>query len=464
MKTRLIAGISLLAHPLAGIAYEKPDIIYILADDLGFADVGFNGSDIQTPNLDRIARQGVQLNNYYVCPVSSPTRAGLMTGRYPIHFGMMRAVVKPDLNFGVDTNEEMLPEMLAKAGYDYRGAFGKWHLGHHQTKWLPHNRGFTQFIGCYNGAIDYFKKTRNKTPDWHHNGKPLKEAGYSTDLIGQHTVEFIESVPKDKPYFAYVAFNAPHAPFDAKPEDIAKYPNIEDKKKRYAAMVDCMDQNIGKILEAAEKRGNLDNTFIVFSSDNGGVKAIANNGLMRSGKTYTYEGGIRVAACAMWEKGGITGGKIIRERMGYIDMFPTFKHVAYNGKKMPKAKNPLDGENVLDLMKGKKRTKDRIWFSYLDYDSKTKTERLGVNYGDWKLVVMRPAPDNNKPGVATVCELFKLDDKNQEVTVVENKEMEAKLLKSLEEFLSDNKQKKQVGRSGDGIKGFKPEPDWEPTR
>ncbi|MFI3267452.1 MAG: sulfatase-like hydrolase/transferase, partial [Rikenellaceae bacterium] len=452
MKNKLLTGVSLLAIPLAVVAQEQPDIIYILADDLGYADVGFHGSDIKTPNIDRIARQGVQLENYYVCPVSSPTRAGLMTGRYPINFGMMRAGVKPQHDYGVDLDEEMLPQMLEKAGYDYRGCFGKWHIGHNQSKWHPQNRGFTQFVGCLNGAVDYFTRVREGQPDWHQNGETLVEEGYSTDLIGKHAIEFIENTPKDKPYFAYVAFTAPHVPLQAKDEDLLKYPDRKGNDRTYAAMVDCMDQNIGKILEAVEKRGNLDNTIIIFSSDNGGKVGTANNGIMRSGKTFTYEGGIRVAACAMWKNGGVVGGKVIRERMGYIDIFPTLRAIAYEGNEIPADKNPLNGEDILSYMKGEKRSENRMWFSYLDYDSKTMVERLGVNYGDWKLVVSRPAPDNNiVPTPETTCELFKLNDENEEQTPIDNKEIEAMLLDGLEEFLT-LKQPVQIGRSNDGVK------------
>lgn len=461
MRTKLCLGLGLLYVSGTVTAASQPDIIYILADDLGYADVGFNGSDIQTPNLDRIAREGVHLENYYVCPVSSPTRAGLMTGRYPIHFGLMRGVVKPDQKFGLSIDEEMLPEMLAKAGYDSRGCFGKWHLGHLESKYHPHNRGFTQYVGCLNGSIDHFKKIRNGQLDWHHNGDVLVEEGYATDLIAKHTVEFIESSPTDKPYFAYVAFTAPHAPLQAKEEDIAKYPHRKGAKQKYAAMVDCMDQNIGKILEAVEKRGNLDNTLIIFSSDNGGVfDGGADNGLMRSGKTYTYEGGIRVAACAMWKDGGVAGGKVIRERMGYIDLFPTLRAIAYEGQKIPADKNPLDGENVIDYMRGERRAKSRMWYSYIDYDSKTMIERLGVNYGDWKLVVTRPAPDNDQtPLPETTYELFKLNENNQELECVENTKIEKKLSKGLDKFMTF-KQSTRVGRSLDGIKNFKPPLNW----
>ncbi|MFR9621048.1 MAG: sulfatase-like hydrolase/transferase [Rikenellaceae bacterium] len=445
MKTKHLLAAAVAVAPSVVMA-SQPDIIYILADDLGYADVGFNGSDIQTPNIDRIARQGVQLQNYYVCPVSTPTRAGLMTGRYPIQFGLMRGVIKPYMDFGLDLDEQLLPEMLAEAGYNHRGCFGKWHLGHARSEWWPHNRGFTEFVGCLNGALDFFNHTRDGELDWHHNGESLHEEGYATDLIANHAIEFIESVPIDEPYFAYIPFNAPHAPIQAKKEDIAKYPNRSGKSATYAAMVDCMDQNIGRILEVVEKRGNLDNTIIIFSSDNGGTGS-ADNGVMRGSKTYTYEGGIRVAACAMWPAGEVSGGQIITERMGYIDIFPTLRAAAYDGVAIPADHKPLDGRDVMPLMQGEQwRGKDRMWFSYLDHTDDSRMERLGVNYGKWKLVVTRPAPDNQQqPQPETLCELFELNEQNQELEVVENSKMEKLLLKELKRFLAQ-KQQARVGR------------------
>nr|WP_303921257.1 sulfatase-like hydrolase/transferase [Draconibacterium sediminis] len=225
---------------------SKPNIIIILADDLGYADVGFHGSDIKTPHIDRIASEGVVLEQYYACPMCSPTRAGLMTGRYPIRFGLMRAVVPPQRVFGMPPEETTIAEMLSEAGYKYRGITGKWHLGHQEKRWTPANQGFTFFEGCHNGAVDYFTQDRNGERDWQELTKPSEKTGYTTDLIGNAAIEFIQSVPKDEPFFLYVPFTAPHSPFQAKDEDLEKYPNRQGDKKTYAAMVDCMDQNIGQ--------------------------------------------------------------------------------------------------------------------------------------------------------------------------------------------------------------------------
>ncbi len=166
-------------------APSRPNIVILLADDLGWRDVSFHGGEIATPHIDRIAAEGVQLNRFYVCPVCSPTRAALMTGRYPIRFGLMRTVVTPWRDFGLSTDEVTLADMLAKAGYEHRGVFGKWHLGHRRLKWHPLQRGFTHFRGHYNGNLDYFTHLREGERDWHVDYEPSDEEGYTTDLIGK---------------------------------------------------------------------------------------------------------------------------------------------------------------------------------------------------------------------------------------------------------------------------------------
>ena len=421
---------------------RKPNIILILADDLGYADVGFHGSDIQTPNIDRLANEGVRLENFYVTPMCSPTRAGLLTGRYPIRFGMMRAVLPPQRHYGLDLEEDLLPEMLARAGYNYRGAIGKWHLGKAEEQWLPINQGFTHFVGCYEGAIDYFSHHRNGKLDWHKNGKLYEKEGYSTDLIAQESVNFITRVPKDEPYFLYVPFNAPHSPFQAKKSDLLKYPNRNGKSKTYAAMVDCMDQGIGKILEAVEKRGDLENTFILFMSDNGGVNEIGDNSPMKGSKLTTYEGGIRVAAVAYMKNSLISGGKTNTDRMGYIDIFPTFKELA--GYKELEV-NKLDGTSILNSLKGIEKLPNRDWYSYIDQND-DRRQRLAVHSGNWKAVIVQDAPDalNKRESKE---ELFYLQgDHVEDSNAIESHKTEFENLKSkIDEFLKLIKPD-QVGR------------------
>jgi len=435
---------------------DKPNIVVIVADDLGYGDVGFHGSDIQTPNLDRLVSEGVSLEQFYVAPVCSPTRAGLMTGRYPIRFGMMRSVIPPQRNFGMDTNEDTLAQMLARAGYEHRVCIGKWHLGHAQKKWHPTRRGFTQFVGCYNGAIDYFTHERNGELDFHRNDDSYRIEGYSTDIFANESVEFLDSVPSGEPYFLYVPFNAPHGPIQAKEEDIAKYGHREGDKQIYAAMVDCMDQGIGRILEAIERRGETENTLVLFFSDNGGVARIASNGSQRGAKTTPYQGGIRVAAAARWPKGGIEGGKTIHTRMGYIDMMPTIKEAIGLEEE---AKNPFDGLSVLNAIRGEETLPDRSWFTYYDQDS-PENEKLAVNYDQSKLVVHRPAPDGDRSKPAEI-ELFAIQEDSQEADnrVALEGEKSEELLSEIDQFLS-LKPKTQIARFREGAREFQAPEEW----
>ena len=416
----------------------KPNIVIILADDLGWADVGYHGAKTSTPNIDRLASDGVRLENFHVCPLCSPTRAGLLTGRWPIRYGMGEAVITPWRKYGLPTSERTLADLLAKAGYERRGIVGKWHLGHYEKKYLPLNRGFTSFYGLYNGEFDYFTHKREGELDWHKDFETCRDEGYTTDLIGQEAVRFIEQSPAGKPFFLYVPFNAPHLPLQAKEEDKAKYAHIEDEKKRtYAAMVDSMDQSIGKILEAIDAKGIADNTFVLFLSDNGAIQ-YGDNGPWRSSKGTVYEGGVRVPAAVRWPA-GIRGERVVDAMMGFIDIYPTIKRIA--GVTGPDP-NPLDGQDMLDVIRGNVLAPKRDWFSYIAQGTPDQT---AVCDGEWKLVVrggsvLDVEPDGTalprgRTGDLSI-ELFCLENDPGETTnlAAERPEIVARLLKSLKEF------------------------------
>jgi len=463
---RLGAGAALLSMSPPGRCEEniarKPNIIIILADDLGWADVGYHGGKISTPSIDRLAREGVRMENFHACPLCSPTRAGLMTGRWPIRYGMGESVITPWRQYGLPTTERTLADLVAKAGYERRGAVGKWHLGHYRKKYLPLNRGFTHFYGHYNGAFDYFTHKREGQLDWHRNFETCRDEGYSTDLIGREAVRFVEESPAGKPFFLYVPFNAPHLPLQAKEQDVAKYDNIENEKKRiYAAMVDSMDQAIGKILDAVDTRGIADNTFVLFFSDNGGT-SYGDNTPWRGGKGSVYEGGVRVPAAVRWP-GGITGGRSVDAMMGYIDVYPTVKRIAGVTESDP---NPIDGRDMLDVIRGRAKAPDRDWFSYI---AQGNPDKAAICDGSWKLAVVggsvldvtpeqavRPGRSKARPSV----ELFRLDRDPGEQTnlVAERPEIVAKLLERLKEF-------RRLKISGvpdfrDGRQGFRAPRDW----
>ena len=318
-----------------------PHVVLIVADDLGWADVSYHGGYVKTPAIDRLAREGVELDRFYVCPMCSPTRAGLMTGRYPIRYGLARAVIPPWRNFGLDTAEVTLPQVLARAGYKHRGMFGKWHLGHLDAKWHPLARGFTHFRGHYNGAIDYFTHLREGERDWHVDYTPSDEQGYTTDLIADAASRFIAKHAKDGPLFCYVPFNAPHSPFQAPQKYLDRYKHLpEGRKRTLAAMITCMDDGIGRILAAIDRAGIKQNTLVWFFSDNGGIRGVAENNLpLRGNKLDVFEGGVRVPACVRWPA-GLQGGRKVTAPLANIDVLPTLMRVAgikeHGGR-------PLDG-------------------------------------------------------------------------------------------------------------------------
>ena len=380
-------------------AETKPNIVIILADDLGWADVGFHSSRIPTPNIDRIAQEGVELDRFYVFPMCSPTRAGLMTGRYPIRFGMARSVIPPWRIFGLDPDEITLPEALGQLGYSHRGIFGKWHLGHNHSKWHPNNQGFTHFHGHYNGAIDYFTLSRENERDWHLNEKSSPETGYATDLIATAASKFIvHRAKEEEPFLCYVPFNAPHSPFQAPDKYIKKFqhlvnPSAKGKNKSLrqvvAAMVSCMDEGIGKILKAIESSGEADNTIVWFFSDNGGIGGLPKNNLpLRGNKLDVWEGGVRVAAAMRWPSGGVKDGRKISVPLSCIDVIPTLIR-ATGGGDVSFGNKPFDGRDVLDVLQGKRKRLDRELYFYHGQAGESK-EKIAIRTAKWKLVIHGP--------------------------------------------------------------------------
>lgn len=371
---------------IAGVAAETkpaPNIVFILADDLGWNDVGFNGSEIKTPNLDRIAASGARLNQFYVLPVCSPTRAALLTGRYPIRSGMQSGVVRPWSPYGLPPEERTLAQALKKTGYT-TALIGKWHLGHARPEFLPTWLGFDHQYGHHLGMIDYYKHTRLDEHDWHRNDKRLKEEGYATTLIGKEAARIIGHHDFEKPLFLYVPFNAPHTPLQAPEEYIQRYRSIEDESRRiFAAMVTCMDDEIGRIVKALETRGVSANTIVMFTSDNGGpVRQGASNHPFRGGKTDLYEGGVRVPACAMWP-GSIQPGTVVNEPVHIVDVFPTLVLLAGGSIDQPL---PLDGRDIrATITKGAKSPHQEILLN-------VEPTRGAIRQGDWKLIVAGPLP------------------------------------------------------------------------
>jgi len=217
----------------AGNAPQKPNIVFLLADDLGSHDVSWRGSDIQTPHLDKLALAGARLDQFYVQPVCSPTRAALVTGRYPFRHGLQVGVVRPWAQYGLPLDERTLPQALTEAGYE-TAITGKWHLGHFRPEYLPTRRGFQHQYGHYNGALDYFTHIRDGGFDWHRDDRENHDEGYSTHLIAREAVRRIHERDKARPLFLYVPFNAVHAPHQVPDRYTEPYASIKGTRRTYA--------------------------------------------------------------------------------------------------------------------------------------------------------------------------------------------------------------------------------------
>jgi len=378
-------------------AADKPNIVYIVADDLGWKDVGYHGSDIQTPNLDILAASGARLEQFYAQPMCTPTRAALMTGRYPFRYGLQTLVIPAGYSYGLPADEWLLPQALKEAGYK-TAIIGKWHIGHGDQKFWPRQRGFDYQYGPMIGEIDYFTHKEHDTVDWYRDNKKLIEEGYSTTLLGNDAVKLISAHDTAKPLYLYLAFNAPHTPYQATQEYLDEYKQIADPSRRaYAASITAMDDQIGRVVEALQKKGMRDNTIIFFQSDNGGTrnakfagtgfdlsktKIPCDNSPYREGKGSLYEGGTRVVALANWPD-HIKWGTIVDGMIHVVDTYPTLAKLA--GASTAKCK-PLDGMDVWStISQGAASPRTELVYNI-------EALRAGLRQDDWKLIWRAPLP------------------------------------------------------------------------
>lgn len=382
-----LAGAFALAATLASAAdAPRPNIVILLADDLGYADVGFaGGKTIRTPNLDKLAAAGARLDDYYVQPLCSPTRAAMLTGRYPMRYGLQVGVLRPWEQRGLPVEERLLPQALKSAGYT-TDIVGKWHLGHNDPKYLPTARGFDRQYGHYNGQIDYYTHERDGGFDWHRNDKVARDEGYSTHLIAREAVRLIEGYSSATPFFLYVPFNAVHSPWQVPEKYKEPYGQLEEPRRTYAGMLAAMDEAVGQIDAALQQRGLRKNTLILFSSDNGGPAPgkVTDNGKFRGGKGGVYEGGTRVCAFATWD-GRIKPGSSVSSPLHAVDWYPTLLKLA--GVPVAPGRT-IDGRDIWPVLeKGVSLPEREILIN-------TTPTTGAIRVGDWKLV-LRPAGDDS---------------------------------------------------------------------
>jgi arylsulfatase A-like enzyme len=369
-----------------GASAAQPNVVIFLADDLGWADVGFRGGPIDTPSIDRLAREGAELHRFYTTPICSPTRAALMTARDPMRLGVAYGVIMPWHNIGIHPDEHFMPESFRAAGYQ-TSMVGKWHLGHAQQTYHPNERGFDHFYGHLHTEVGYFPPFANQGgKDFQRNGESISDEGYETDLLATEASRWIRERDPKRPFFLYVPFIAPHTPLDAPDELKEKYADLDDdrvparsrntdRSRRiakwtfrpsarplYAAVVEGMDRAIGRVLETLDAEGLAEETIVLFFSDNGGAAYAtggADNAPLRGGKGETFEGGIRVVSLLRWP-GQVEAGSKVESIMSAMDVFPTLAEAAA----VPVlAKRDLDGRSLWPAIRdGKAMSRSDLLF------------------------------------------------------------------------------------------------------
>lgn len=390
-------------------AAQQPNIIVMVADDLGWNDVGFHGGDIDTPALDRLASEGVELHRFYTTPICSPTRAALMTGRDPIRLGLAYGVILPWDNTGVHPDEHFMPQSFQAAGYQ-TAMVGKWHLGHAQMSYHPNQRGFEHFYGHLHTQVGFYPPFANLGGrDFQRNGVSIDERGYETFLLADEVSRYIRDRDPDRPFFVYMPFIAPHTPLDAPQALQDKYKGINtdlaparsqqtDFSRRmakqagrpsarpmYAAVVDGMDQAIAQVLDTLDQQGIADDTIVVFFSDNGGAAYSiggADNAPLRGGKGETFEGGIRVVSLLRWPA-AIEPGSRFASIMTVMDLFPTLAEAAGI---TPQNRRPLDGRSLWQGIANQQPVPRDEWVFFASETPIYGHFNIAAFNDEWKLV------------------------------------------------------------------------------
>ncbi len=440
----------------------KPNILLFVADDLGWGDVGFHGSVCRTPNIDRLARFGVELDQFYVCPQCSPTRLSLLTGRYSSRFGVNAATNDPTMPLGTPT----LASMLKDCGYQTLLS-GKWHLGS-DYEHGPNKYGFDHAYGNMTGACHPFDHTYRKgrlERTWHRNGQRLdQQGGHATDLIAEEAVRWLETQKRGEPWFAYIPFTAVHTPIGAPQAWIDAYgdvkfdddPKIDESRRRYAAMVSHMDEAMGKIIASVEKMGEKENTLIAFLSDNGSFYpkvpggevyggnpplisyAVGTNKPFRGEKSTREAGGIRVPALVYWDER--LSPKKINTPLSVTDLTPTLLHLSG----CPSPDIPFDGRDIGPLVTDK-NTLPESRIIYTRYEAGMNAFRQD----DWKLVTLGESEWAREmmPGEDRSDQLFNIADDPYETTDLSDSQPDilARLQKLLaEEMARDERESQKI--------------------
>ena len=428
----LIAVVAFISYTRSAFAAEsptkgKPNIIVIMVDDMGYADVSCysDAKEVSTPNIDRIADAGIRFTDGYVSGLQcAPTRAGLLSGKYQQRFGFY---YNRDVFKEVFLPQVTIPQVLKKS--DYRtGMIGKWHLGRYKEEERPYHRGFDEYYGFLTGMRGYLEPAKNSP--LMRNDKVVEEKyGYLTDFLNREAVAFVNKNSAKGPFFLYVAYNAPHYPLEAKESYLKKFNTGNPDRDKQLAMMASVDEGVGQLLDALKQNGVYDNTMIVFLNDNGGEPHRgASNGKLREGKNSLYEGGPRVPFMVSWPD-RIKSGQVSSTPVISLDIFATAVEVA--GGTMP-TDTTFDSKSILPLLLGqtKEPTHETLFWQQ-------RREDWAVRHKDWKMV-------KTKKGE---LELYNLATDLSETTDLAAKHPE--VVKKLQGLYDGwNKQ----------MKGFKPKP------
>jgi arylsulfatase A len=394
-----------------GDRVQPPNIVLIVADDLGYGDLSCYGApDANTSNIDRLARQGVKFTDFHMnCPVCTPSRVAMLTGRYQQRTGLDRVIKHYENDErGLSLDEVLLPELLREQGYA-TGIVGKWHLGRgKRLEYMPTRRGFDYFYGHPGGTIDYWRHTDQGGEDaLYRNVNKVQEEGYTTDLFGRESVSFINR-HADIPFFLYVAFNAPHTPMqvpdrpEEKLEDLMNPAVLPDRRDRYVKMVERMDQRIGDILDTLDDCRVSDNTLVIFTSDNG-APGCGRNAPLNGYKCFALEGGHRVPLLARWP-GRIPEGSVYGGLCAGMDIFTTVLKVT--GSRTPHDR-PIDGVDLSPYLTGKSDANAHDWLAWRFHNIDGLFDRRGYRKGPWKL---RIHVGKTASGDLPPVQLYNLDD------------------------------------------------------
>ena len=441
---------------------DRPNILLIVSDDQGYHDLGLINSEIITPNLDRLAREGTRLTSFYVAwPACTPSRGAFLSGRYPQRNGIYDMIRNeaPDYGYeypswdkynvtwerigGMDTREILLPAILKPQGY-VSGIYGKWDLGI-SKRFLPLAKGFDDFYGLVNTGIDYYTHERYGVHSMYRNNERTEEDRgiYATYLFEREALRFLDEQSGEQPFFLYVPFNAPHGSsaldpkirgtVQAPPEFEALYPEVEElytlgerygkktlvssREKRYRdyrAATTCMDASIGQLLDKLDEKGLAENTIVIFFADNGGSGG-ANNGPLHGRKGDTWDGGVRVLSLVRWPAGGIPAGGVNDAFLSSLELFPSL--AAVTGAELPRGVI-LDGYDWWSTLRGESESPRTTMFW-------KRQNRLGARVNQWKWVDMEGKNGGLFDLSKDIGELHDLSEKRPEILAMVKAEYDA---------------------------------------